>query len=256
MRRRFFVERFSDGRAELRGDAAHHLARVLRAEAGQLYELSDGAEVWLAQVIRASREKVEFSLVEALPVRELPVRSTLLLAVVKFDRFEWAVEKATELGVARIVPLAAERSEKNLLAAAGKRAERWRRILIEASQQSRRVSLPELMPLERADRAFARYGAEADVRLLLSERPETPLIREVVDSLAVRASASGCKTEQGNVAPLNRVAVAIGPEGGWTEKEFSAAAEAGFLEASLGPTILRTETAVTAALAAVNYALG
>jgi 16S rRNA (uracil1498-N3)-methyltransferase len=256
VRRRFFVERFSDGRAELRGDAAHHLARVLRAEAGQLYELSDGAQVWLARVIRASREKVEFSLVEPLPVREFSVRSTLLLAVVKFDRFEWAVEKATELGVARIVPLAAERSGKNLLAAAGKRAERWRRILIEAAQQSRRVSLPELLPLERADRAFGRYGAEVDVRILLSERPETPLLRELVDSLTVCAPASGCKTEKGNVAPLNRVAVAIGPEGGWTDKELSAATAAGFLEASLGPTILRTETAVTAALAAVNYALG
>ena len=79
---------------------------------------------------------------------------TLLLSVVKFDSFEWAIEKATELGVTIIVPLAAERSEKGLLAAAEKRSERWRKIILEAAQQSRRVRLPVLQPVARAGGGF------------------------------------------------------------------------------------------------------
>src|SRR5580692_6668007 len=122
MRRRFFVEHFQAGSAILRGEAAHHLGRVLRAEAGQLYELSDGQRLWLARTENVGRDEVQFTLVEQLPVVVATVQIELLLAVVKFDRFEWSLEKATELGVEEIAPLAAERSEKGLLAAAAKRA--------------------------------------------------------------------------------------------------------------------------------------
>jgi len=134
VRRRFFVESFSNGRATLSGAGAHHLGRVLRAEPGQSYELSDGRAVWLARVEQVGREAVEFSLVEPVAVREARLRAALLLAIVKFERFEWALEKATELGVETIVPLAAERSEKALVGAAAKRAERWTRILLESAQ--------------------------------------------------------------------------------------------------------------------------
>ncbi len=123
----------------MEGGAAHHLGRVLRAQTGQLYELSDGEQVWLGRIENVSRDRIQFDLVEQLPVVHPDVNVTLLLAVVKFDAFEWAIEKATELGVSTIVPLAAERSEKALLAAAAKRADRWKKILLEASQQSRRV---------------------------------------------------------------------------------------------------------------------
>src|SRR5580704_12364623 len=126
MRRRFFVEEFEGGSAALRGEAAHHLGRVLRAEPGQLYELSDGRRLWLARTENVSRDEVRFSLVEELAAAVPTVQIDLLLAIVKFDRFEWALEKATELGADEIVPLAAERSEKGLIAAAGKRAERWK----------------------------------------------------------------------------------------------------------------------------------
>src|SRR5712671_3742958 len=125
MRRRFFVEEFEAGSATLRGEAAHHLGRVLRAETGQLYELSDGHCVWLARTESVGRDEVQFSLVEPLAAPVSIVRTELLLAIVKFDRFEWALEKATELGVEEIGPLAAARSEKGLLTAADKRAERW-----------------------------------------------------------------------------------------------------------------------------------
>ncbi|HEY0701882.1 MAG TPA: RsmE family RNA methyltransferase [Candidatus Acidoferrales bacterium] len=242
MRRRFFIEQFGDGTATLRGDAAEHLGRVLRAEPGQLYELSDGAAVWLARVesvgmLKRGENRVEFSLVEPVAVRESKLRVALLIALVKFDRFEWCLEKATELGVHSILPVAAARSEKALVAAAEKRRERWEKILVESAQQSRRVRAPELAATVAAEKAFAQNPAEC--KILLSERADAASLRDVL---------------RGNTS--NSVALAIGPEGGWTDAEFDAARAAGFVEASLGHLILRTETAVVAALASVNFALG
>ena len=236
MRRRFFVDAFEADRAVLTGEVAHHLGRVLRAEPGQIYELSDGNSVWLAKIEGASKERVEFSLVEPVPVRVSTLDKTLLVAVVKFDAFEWALEKATELGVSRIVPLAAARSEKGLLTAVAKRAERWRKIVFEAAQQSRRVRLPFVNDLVNPGVAFR--NCAATLKLMLSESAGAPVLREILQGQTARS-----------------VSLAVGPEGGWTEAEFSAAWNAGFKEASLGGLILRTETAVTACLAAVNYAL-
>lgn len=236
MRRRFFVEAFDAGRAVLTGEAAHHLGRVLRAEPGQLYELSNGSEVWLSRIESASRDRVVFSLIEPIPARSSSLDKTLLLAVVRFDAFEWAIEKATELGVNRIVPVAAARSEKGLLTAAGKRAERWKKIVFEASQQSRRVRLPMVEAVAGPEAAFGRD--RAGLKIMLSERPAATPLRNILEGPTAAA-----------------VVLAVGPEGGWTEAEFLAAQQSGFKEASLGPLILRTETAVTASLAAVNYAL-
>ncbi len=220
----------------MEGEAAHHLGRVLRAQTGQLYELSDGERVWLGRIESVGRDRVQFALVEELPAVQPNINVTLLLAVVKFDAFEWAIEKATELGVNTIVPLAADRSEKALLTAAAKRAERWKKILLEASQQSRRVSVPTLQSLRSLDEAFS--GDPRGIRLCLSERAEAPSL----------------KTALSDVKTLSAT-LAIGPEGGWTESELAAAQRAGFQEASLGRLILRTETAVIAALASINYAL-
>jgi 16S rRNA (uracil1498-N3)-methyltransferase len=236
MRRRFFVEQFEGQQARMEGEAAHHLGRVLRAQPGQMYELSDGERVWLGRVEMVGRDVVEFALVEELPGHRPTLDTTLLLAVVKFDGFEWALEKATELGVTRIVPLAAARSEKALLAAAPKRADRWKKILLEASRQSRRVRVPVLEPLAKPETAFA---AKADaVRVLLSEAPGAKPLRIVLAGQQKKAAI-----------------LAIGPEGGWTDAEFAAARGAQFQEASLGKLILRTETAVVAALASLNFAL-
>jgi len=217
------------------GNAAHHLGNVLRAQPGQFYELSDGQRVCLGRVERVLRDRVEFALVEEIPGYQPRVDVTLLLAVVKFDAFEWAIEKATELGVSTIVPLAAARSEKAQLAA-GKRADRWRKLLVEASEQSRRVRVPALEDAARPAEAFPRQSAA--MKILLSERPLAPALRKVLSGTPPSA------------------ALAIGPEGGWTEEEFAVAHRAGFQEASLGQLILRTETAVIAALASLNYALG
>lgn len=236
MRRRFFVEKFDGHRALVSGDRAHHLGVVLRAQAGQLYELSDGARVCLGRIEKVARDGVEFALLEELPANDPALRTTLLLSVVKFDSFEWAIEKATELGVTEIVPLAAARSEKGLVAAAEKRSERWRKIVLEAAQQSRRVRLPVLQAVAKPKAAFAGRGDRLGI--FLSERPDAP---------ALRVALQDRKASQ--------AVLAIGPEGGWADEERDAALKAGFHEASLGQLILRTETAVIAALSSLSYAL-
>jgi 16S rRNA (uracil1498-N3)-methyltransferase len=236
VRRRFFVEQFIGNTAVMEDDAAHHLGRVLRAQTGQLYELSDGERVRLARIENVTRDRVEFALLEELPSHQPSLDVTLLLSIVKFDMFEWAIEKATELGVTTIVPLAAARSEKALLAAAPKRADRWKKILLEASQQSRRVRIPVLSEMLEPESAF--LSSKDRVGVMLSERAGARPLRKVLEGQAA-----------------TRAALAIGPEGGWTDTEFEVALRSGFQEASLGRLILRTETAVIAALASVNYAL-
>ncbi len=242
MRRRFFVDRFDSNCAVLRGESAEHLGRVLRAEPGQLYELSDGSRAWLARVERVALSKrgenrIEFALLEPIPAREPSLQIQLLLSLVKFDRFEWCLEKATELGAGRIIPLAAARSDKPLIAAAGKRRERWQRILLESAQQSRRLRPPELAPVAPPEGAFD--ASSAALKILLSERQGAPALRTARAAAGRPATAS----------------LAIGPEGGWTDEEISAARSAGFAEASLGENILRTETAVIASLAILGFAL-
>jgi 16S rRNA (uracil1498-N3)-methyltransferase len=232
MRRRFLVDSFAEGGAVVRGDEAHHIARVLRARPGQVFELSDGSAVWLAKVSRIERDRVEFLLVEPATASELPVDITLLLSVFRFARFEWALEKATELGAGRVWPLAAVRSEGALVEAAPKRIARWEKIVHEAAEQSRRVAPPKI--LEPATPAKAFREAEAEVKLLLSERRDAPAIERFRPP-----------TRPGSVA------LAFGPEGGWVDEELAAAREAGFQEASLGPLILRAETAVIAAMSVV-----
>ena len=278
MRRRFFVDRFESNSAALRGETAEHLGRVLRAEPGQLYELSDGHCVWLGRVEDVSLPKrgesrIAFALVEPIPTREPALRIELLISVVKFDRFEWCLEKATELGVTEIIPLAAARTDKPLLAAAGKRHARWEKIILESAQQSRRLRPPLIRTVAPPEEVFAQSTAAC--KILLSERPQAPSLRDALPGLAGgRSSAvpesrkksrdfsSDIKASQtsGASAPeahrCASAALAIGPEGGWTDAELSAARAGGFAEASLGETILRTETAVLAAMAVIRFALG
>jgi 16S rRNA (uracil1498-N3)-methyltransferase len=241
MRRRFFVEQFEEESATMRGEGAEHLGRVLRAEPGQLCELSDGRQVWLARVERVALSKrgenrIEFTLVEPIATGASDLEIILLVSLVKFDRFEWCLEKATELGATEIIPLAAARTDKPLIAAAVKRATRWGKILIESARQSRRFRPPALSAIQRPADAFQR--TQAELKVILSERAEAPSIKE---SLKGPQAVSA--------------ALAIGPEGGWTDEEISAARATRFREASLGETILRTETAVVAALAVLRFEL-
>ena len=221
------------GFAELQGDEARHLTRVLRVEPGQLFEISDNRQAYLAEIVEAKGELVRFRVIEPITSPAPEVRVTLCAALIKFDRFEWIVEKATELGVERILPVEAARSEKGLFEASRKRQERWMRIAREASQQSRRVTIPEILPAARFEQALA---TEADRHYLLDEG-EAPRWAEVVPP------ARACS---------DHVAVLLGPEGGWTDGERQAAVQSGWQPVSLGHTILRAETAAAAGLAALN----
>lgn len=230
-RRRFFVPEIRRDTAELTGSDAEHLVRVLRAEVGQLYELSDNRDLYLARVEVARKAAVSFRILEKLPSPAPTVDVSLLAALFKFDRFEWLVEKATELGVSLIQPFDAARSEPGLAQASHKRRARWEKIALEASQQSRRVHLPRIEP---AVRFVKTLQMDATVRLLLDEIPDAPPMVQ-------------CLPEQRSLA--DRVALLLGPEGGWTDEERMQAVEAGWLPCSLGTTILRAETAGVAALA-------
>jgi 16S rRNA (uracil1498-N3)-methyltransferase len=234
-RRRFFVDAVRGGVAELAGDAARHLTRVLRVEPGQRYEISDGHAAWLAEIAEARGPRVVFRAIEPVDTAELAVRITLCAALIKFDRLEWMIEKTTELGVERIQPVESARSEKGLLEASAKRAERWARIAREAAEQSRRLRAPEILPAVRLDACLA---AGTGVRYRLEESAAPPLAR-----LLARAPETGCE-----------VRLLVGPEGGWTGEEREAAAHAGWLPASLGPRVLRAETAAIAAVAVVASA--
>jgi 16S rRNA (uracil1498-N3)-methyltransferase len=239
VRRRFFIDKFDGERAVMRGETADHLGRVLRAETGQLYELSDGTAVWLARIENVSvskrQSRIDFALVEPIAAHDPQIAIHLLISLIKFDRFEWCLEKATELGVSEIIPLSAARSDKQLIDAAAKRGTRWGRILLEAAQQSRRLRPPSLANVIRPAEAFAKSGARH--KIMLSERADAPSIQKETPS-------------QTNSTDF---ALAIGPEGGWTDEEIEAATAAGFSEASLGETILRTETAVIAAISIVRF---
>jgi 16S rRNA (uracil1498-N3)-methyltransferase len=231
-RRRFFVDEVLNGKAEIGGDNAHHLTRVLRVEVGQTFEISDSERVWLATVETAHKNLVRFDVVEEVDCGPPLPNVTLMLALIKFDRFEWAVEKATELGVTRVIPVEAARSERGLFDGSRARVERWRRIGREASEQSRRLRAPELAD---AMKFSAALKESATHRVWLDERPGAPLLlRAITPALG------------------DSIQLAVGPEGGWTDGERTAFADAGWTGASLGPTVLRAETAVCASLAVIT----
>src|SRR5271169_2470726 len=134
-RRRWIADEVTGDTAALVGEHAAHLARVLRAEVGQEFDIATGAGVRPGTITSILEDRVEFALGQAREVKATP-KITLALAIFKFDRMEWAIEKCTELGVARIVPVIARRSDAHLAAAAAKRRERWQRIVRQASEQS------------------------------------------------------------------------------------------------------------------------
>jgi 16S rRNA (uracil1498-N3)-methyltransferase len=236
-RRRFIADEVSGDRAALVGEHADHLVRVLRARVGQEFNVATGEVVRRGRITFVSIEdkRVEFDLGEDVSSAGL-AEITLVLAVFKFDRMEWAIEKCTELGVSRIVPVIARRTVSHLGAASLKRVERWQRIARQAAEQSRRAGPPEIAAPLKVAEVLNFPGAS---RIVLAESEERTLLRDVV------------KPDAANPG----VALAVGPEGGWTEGELQSFQLAGWTSVSLGATILRAETAAMAATAIVASAL-
>jgi 16S rRNA (uracil1498-N3)-methyltransferase len=228
-RRRWIADEVSGNRAALTGEHADHLVRVLRARVGEEFDIAADSTVRRGLVLTIAPSRVEFELGEE--VSAPPAASvTLLLSVFKFDRMEWAIEKCTELGVGRIVPVIARRTDAHLAVASAKRAERWRRIALQAAEQSRRAAPPEIVaPLKLKDAASFPGG----VRIVLAELEQRVLLRDVL----------ACHLAQGVIL------LATGPEGGWADDELQLFRDSGWISASLGSTILRAETAAIAAVA-------
>src|SRR5438093_1381157 len=237
-RRRFFVpkDRIAGGIARLSAQEIHHLRDVLRLRPGQVVEVFDGAG--RSYVGRVQRDDGGLSVGSLEPIEtraESPIDVSLGLALIKYERFEWALEKATELGVREIVPLETRRCEVRLLQ--GKveaRLERWRRIVREAAKQCGRSAVPEVA----APRSLAEHlaaGLAGTALLLLSERSAAPWDGRV---------------------EARRIGVTIGPEGGWTAEEVRSAEQAGCRIVGFGPRVLRAETAAIAALAIVQFQSG
>ena len=140
-RRRWIADEISGTRAFLVGDHARHLSQVLRARVGQEFDITTGEIVRRGHITSIDSDRVEFELGDEVST-STSVQVTLVLSIFKFDRMEWAIEKCAELGVSRIIPVIARRTEAHLAAAAVKRVERWRRIALQAAEQSRRTSPP------------------------------------------------------------------------------------------------------------------
>ncbi|MCW2278133.1 16S rRNA (uracil(1498)-N(3))-methyltransferase [Heliophilum fasciatum] len=224
-------------------EESKHLLKVLRLELGAPVIAFDGAGHEYTAVVQAVANRM-VQLGDLTPtgeMREAPVAVTLIQGVAKGEKMDWIVQKATELGVARIVPVWTERTVVRLDAArSAERAERWQKIAREATKQSRRTVVPTI------DRPCA--WAEALARWPSSQ----PLLVPWEDC---RGTGLGRLLRSWSPAPA-ALALAIGPEGGLTAAEVAQAEALGARAVTLGPRILRTETAALAGLAAIMMELG
>ena len=227
-RRRWIADRVEGDRAYLLGPNANHLFRVLRAKAGQQFDVAANGVLRHGTIVEATVDQVEFQLGDEVASAALP-HVTVYLSIFKFDRMEWALEKLTELGVSSVAPVIAQRTEQHLARAAAKRVERWRKIAREASQQARRIAPPEIAAPVALKKAIAEERA---VRIVLSEEEESNSLK----SGACRLQASAGT----GLRPRRRMV---------SSQSWPRFHDMPWQAASLGHTILRAETAAVAAVA-------
>lgn len=222
----------------LHGELAHRLTRVLRLDTGTHITLFDGAgREWDARIGAVSQREVRVSIGAG---RSLPAEppTALLAALIRPQRFEWLIEKATELGATLIQPLLCEYGAVHAAEIGAARRERWRRIAVEAAEQSGRAVVPEVcQPLPLAAVLGSAWG-----RLCVAMEPRHGPVPPLGPTLAGIGAAS--------------VGIVIGPEGGLSPGEVAAALAAGAQPVTLGPQVLRAETAAIAALAVLQDARG
>ena len=249
-RRRWIADEITGHTAALVGEHAAHLARVLRAEVGQEFDIATGEEVRRGTITTISYDRIEFALgaKQHVTLRSAAPKITLALAIFKFDRMDWAIEKCTEIGVARIIPVIARRTEVHLASAAVKRRERWQRIVRQAAEQSRRPAPPEVAaPVKLKDLDVDGVLAAEALRVVLDE--------SLAGSEGDTRLGEILHSHSSVVEAGDEVTLAVGPEGGWADGELSWFYEEGWVAASLGDTILRAETAAIVAAALAIEAL-
>lgn len=221
----------------LSGESAEHLRRVLRARAGDVHEVASGGRVYLARIARVDPQSVIFEVIELLRVE--PPRCAIHIAssIFNFSRFEWMLEKITELGASSVQPVISSRTDVHFAKAAAKRVERWRKIAHEAAQQSRRADVPEVGdPCALSE--FIERTRDSGYRLIFSEGASAMPCVQVLDGIAELPPA---------------MTLLYGPEGGWTPEEIRHCTQSGWRAVSLGSEILRAETAAITGLGWVRY---
>lgn len=226
--------------------AARHVARVLRLRPGATLTLFDGrGGEFESEITSVQRDTVAVAVgSHRLVERESPVRTVLLQSLARAERMDLIVQKATELGVSAIFPLASEHSVVRLEAeTAVRRAEHWRQIAIGACEQCGRNRVPPVHEILDLERAAAQAGP--GLRCMLAPEAQISLAHALAPAPAAAGSIAA-----GDIVLL------IGPEGGWSERELAAARQLGFRLCHLGPRILRAETAPLAALAIVQALTG
>ncbi len=223
--------------AELDDSAAQHVGRVLRMQPGQAVMLFNGdGKDYTATITGSGKKHVEVAVEGATEnLTESSLEIVLGQTLSKGDRMDYAVQKAVEMGVSRIVPLATERSEVKLKGdREDKRLRHWRQVAISAAEQCGRARVPDILPVMALPEWFEHTG-DCDLRLVLHHRTEQTL---------------------GSMDKPARIALMIGPEGGLNPDEIASAEAAGFLPVALGPRVLRTETAPVAAMALCQWLWG
>lgn len=240
---RYFVEphQILDKTVLLEGDDAHHIAHVTRRRPGDRVVVCDGTgNCFLAELRNITSKEVAADIVEVVPEqRELPVRVTIAQGLPKGDKLEWIIQKGTELGASAFLPFSSERTVVKLdEKKEGRKRERWAKIAKEAAEQSHRSIVPAIHPPLMFADLLIRFG-EFDAVLMAYEQEHARHMRDVCQSLKPGAT----------------LLVLIGPEGGFSEEEVRKAEEAGAVSVSLGPRILRTETASQYVLAGLSVLL-
>jgi 16S rRNA (uracil1498-N3)-methyltransferase len=220
--------------------AAGHLVRVLRAGIGDACVLFNGdGNDYDARITGIGKRSGEVEIVAARTLdNESPLRITLLQALARGEKMDWILQKATELGVADVIPVESERSEVKLDGErVGKRVAHWQSVIVAACEQSGRAVVPAIAPPQPLANALRALPSSSALRLLLD--PKAGQALDVVDE-----------------HPDRELVLAIGPEGGWSPRDRELLRAAGFEGMRLGPRILRTETAGIAAIAVLQSRLG
>lgn len=240
MYRFFLTEPFADT-MQIKGPDAHHITHVLRMKVGEALQIVSLDQVAAVMKITGFQDKaVSITLDHKLELNHEPdVKVTLIQGLPKQDKLEWVIQKAIELGVTEIRPAVMAHSVVRLdPQRAAKKTERWQKIAEAAAKQSKRDIIPVVYPPEKLETILR--GSTADLKLMPYE---------VEDTRGIRAELAAHKE-------VRSVAFVIGPEGGIAKDEYTLARELGFISVSLGPRIMRTETAALAALTAIMYETG
>lgn len=230
---RYFVEK--DQLPVITGSDVHHIKDVLRMKVGNKLEMFDGTgTIYVAQISGIGKEKVVCNILSSRREgTEAKLKVTLAQCLPKAKKMDFIIQKCTELGADKIIPTLSERSISK-----GEKLERWKKIAKEAAEQSARASIPEIAPLTKFEDVL-KMRSQFDLALIPWElEKKNTLKKHFADN---------------RINGYTDILIMIGPEGGFSREEVELARSAGFIPVSLGPTILRTETAGMAILSMINY---